>query len=95
MVSSAVQRRPPVLLGHRVVGEAGLAVEVGQPAHRAAVGADQVEHAEHELAGGLPRPAYDAAAGRLLLEPVPAGDDRVARLALLEQRPLLGGVLAR
>ena len=30
-----VQRLAPVLVGHRVVGEAGLAVEVGQPGHRA------------------------------------------------------------
>ena len=86
-----LERRPPVVVGHRVVGEAGLAVEVGQPGHRARVGADQVEHAEHELAGRLPRPAYDAAADRLLLEPVPAGHDRVARLAAPRAAPAARG----
>ena len=83
-----------MLVGHRVVGEAGLAVEAGQPGHRAPVGADEVEDAEDELGGGLPGPALDPGPHRLLLEPEPALDDRVARLALDgEQGALLLGIL--
>ena len=47
-----VQRLASVLVGHRVVGESGLAVEVGQPRNRASVRADEVEHSEHEHAEG-------------------------------------------
>ena len=81
ITSRAVSGLAPVLVGHRVVGEAGLAVEVGQPRDRASVGADEVEHPEHELSGGLPGPALDPRTHCLLLETVPALDDRVAWLA--------------
>ena len=85
----------PVRLGDRVVGEAGLAVEVGEPDHRAARRRRRGRARQSdELRRRLPGPSYDAGRGR----PATSNRRQQATIALrgspsVEQRPLLGGVL--